>query len=338
MSREMSTCQSMFTSPTGHPLGFSFTQNRSFERVPPLGPLSSKAQPIVLPRYGAKCPPVVFVTRLSAQARPPPTVVGRIARHVGFELKVLGPATHWPSGTLALAEPRTPPSRRYNFTANDASNTCVVSFGHPAWIVPAPITYPLLCCAAAATLPNATTVTGAESWTSVHERPVGCSLIARTESVRAVSVSRSTVSSRLSPSLQSILSGTTTAAVLGSAEPNVRPSAMTRLRSARLMTHHPRTVSSEEEGSPFGLSRYGGVMKGTEARGRLPPWRPENASRRRRGRNGWVVSHRRYGRGRCDAIRLARRERSSAGTYARSSGRMKRLGSSPGWLGSTCTW
>src|SRR5688572_24230853 len=311
MSPEMSTCQSMFTSPTGHPLGFSFTQNRSFERVPPLGPLSSKAQPIVLPRYGAKCPPVVFVTRLSAQARPPPTVVGRIARHVGFELKVLGPATHWPSGTLALAEPRTPPSRRYNFTANDASNTCVVSFGHPAWIVPAPITYPLLCCAAAATLPNATTVTGAESWTSVHERPVGCSLIARTESVRAVSVSRSTVSSRLSPSLQSILSGTTTAAVLGSAEPNVRPSAMTRLRSARLMIH-PRTVRYDEESSPFGLIRYGGVIKRRAARGWLPPGGPENAIRRRRGRND-RVDYRSYGRERCDAIRLAKRERSSRG-------------------------
>src|SRR3990170_4200727 len=100
-----------------------------------------------------------------------------IARHVGFELSVLGPATHWPSDTLRFAEPRAPPSRRYILTAKEASNSCDVSLGHPAWTFPPPMTYPLLCCAAAATLPKLTTVTGAASRTSVHERSAAVSLI-----------------------------------------------------------------------------------------------------------------------------------------------------------------
>src|SRR5258705_13501305 len=107
----------MFGSPySGHDPGCSFTFQRSFLSVPPFGPLSSNAQPIVLPSWLVNRGPDACVTTEFAHARPPPIVVGTIARHVSFELK-LPPATHWPSGTLRLPVPRTLPSRRYILTA-----------------------------------------------------------------------------------------------------------------------------------------------------------------------------------------------------------------------------
>src|SRR5438105_13574065 len=128
------------------------TRQRSAVSVPPFGPLSSNAQPIVLPDCAAK-KPLADVTNEFAHAWAVPIATGTIPRHVGFEYSFPA-ATHCPAATLRLAEPRSVPFFVYIFTENEPTNVVLKSGGHPASTVPAPMTYPPL--AAFATLAECT--------------------------------------------------------------------------------------------------------------------------------------------------------------------------------------
>ncbi len=107
--------------------------------MPPLGPLSSNPQPIVLLAFRVK-KPETEVTKEFAHARPPiPVGDGTETRQVGVE-ESFPAATHWPAPTLRLPEPRSVPFFQYILIENDPMNVVEKSGGHPASTVPAPMT------------------------------------------------------------------------------------------------------------------------------------------------------------------------------------------------------